>query len=264
MKLEQDSRPRSEETNYAVRAVSRALDLLDAVRSAPDGVSLAKLVKVVQLPKSSVFRYLATLEARGYVEKDPVTGDYRLGFAFSPLQESRLELLSSIALPRLRRLRDRSEETANLGVLQGNKVAYLQILESPLAIRFAAQPGHTDPIHSTAMGKAMGATYLDERRVRRVLATEGMLPRTSRTITDPDAFLRELETVRKQGYAVDWGENEDGGCCIGVAVSGCRIPAAISLSLPESRFSEERVGKLATSLKRVADQLEKEFRRADV
>lgn len=246
------------ETRYAVRAVHRVLDILDVLQHLPDGVALPELARVAGLPKSSMFRYLSTLEARGYVERDPASGRYRFGHGFMPSLTLRLETLLEQARPLLAGLRDRFGETINLGVLDGRRVAYLDIVESPRAIRFAARAGDRDPVHSTALGKAI-ASQLPDRQVRRILAAEGMAQITSRTITDPDAFLAEMAVVRLRGYALDNGENEEHGRCVAVPIPDGRMPAAISMSAPAARFSFERVDEVAAALRDVAEDLAQEL-----
>ena len=246
---------------YAVRAAERVLDVLDVLQGAADGVSLGELARATGLPKSSAFRYLATLEARGYVVRDDDDA-YRLGLAFQPLRPRDLALLAAAARPHLEELCDRFGETINLGVLDGTRVAYLEVVESPRAVRFAARRGGRDPIHSSALGKAVAANLRDEE-VRRILAVEGMPARTARTITDPDRFLRELEAVRARGHAVDNGENEEGGFCVGVYLAGCRLPAALSLSAPAARLEADQVDEVAAALRRSARLIAEEVRRAN-
>jgi IclR family acetate operon transcriptional repressor len=237
---------------YSIRAVDRVLDVLDVLRRRPRGASLVEVARAAGLPRSSAFRYLATLEARGYVERDAAGGVYRLGSAF-PAHGRRLNLATA-ARPLLEELRDRFQETINLGVLDGNAVAYLDIVESPLAIRFAARPGDRNAIHSTALGKAL-ATQLHDDDVRQILAAEGMAPVTTATITNVEEYLRDLAGVRRRGFALDSGENEVGGGCVAVAVPGTEVPAAISLSAPAGRLSAERVEEVAAALRETAGRL---------
>jgi IclR family acetate operon transcriptional repressor len=245
--------------SYSIRAVDRVVDVLDALRDRPRGASLAQLAEAVGLPRSSAFRYLATLEARGYVERDGSEAVYRLGPVFG--SRSRWDV-AAVARPLLEELRDRFQETINLGVLDGNAVAYLEIVESPMAIRFSARPGDRNAIHSTALGKALAA-QLGDAEVRRILTAEGMAPVTRRTITDEERYLSDLEGVRRRGYALDDGENEEGGGCVAVAVRGANVPAAISLSAPASRLSPERVAEVAAALREAAARLAERLERAD-
>jgi IclR family transcriptional regulator, acetate operon repressor len=231
--------------------------VLDALRASPRA-SLAQVARAAGLPRSSAFRYLATLEARGYVERDGGDGVYRLGAALAD-DGPQLRALSDAARPLLEALRDRFQETINLGVLEGTSVAYLEVLESPMAMRFAARPGDRDHVHSTSLGKALMA-QLSDGEVRRILAAAGMVAVTPRTITDPDEYLRQLTIVRENGFAVDYGENEEHGGCVAVAIEGADIPAAISLSAPTARLSPARIDEVASVLRetaaRVAEELE--------
>jgi IclR family acetate operon transcriptional repressor len=246
-------------TAYSIRAVDRVLDVLDVLRARPRGASLAQVATAAGLPRSSAFRYLATLEAREYVERDAGNGVYRLGSAF-PGESPRLRMLSAVARPLLEELRDRFHETINLAVLDGNSVAYLDVLESPMAIRFAARAGVRDHVHSTALGKALAAQLRDDD-VRRVLAAEGMTAVTPRTITDPEEFLRQLALARKRGFAVDNGENEEGGRCVAVPLPLEGVRAAISLSAPAFRFSLERVEPVAAALIQTAQNVVRQLTR---
>jgi IclR family acetate operon transcriptional repressor len=257
--MRQAARQSPEDSPYAVRAVLRVLDILDVLQNSAHGVALSQLAEAVGLPKSSIFRYLSTMEARGYVARDPATGDYRFGRAFLPTHTRRLQVMAARARPLLQELRDHFEETINLGVLDGKRVAYLEILESPQAIRFATQKGDRDPVHSSALGKAI-CSQLSAEQVLAILRAEGMPRRTSRTITDPDVFLREIAVVREIGFAIDNGENEEDGRCVAVPLRASRVPAAISLSAPAPRFSLEGAEEVAAALRGVAKQVAREIR----
>lgn len=202
---------------YSIRSVQRVCDILDLLQESASDVSLVRIAEATALPKSSAFRYLATLESRSYVEQNPETGDYRIGPGLLPLKTRQFDLLARRAQPYLERLRAEFEETINLGLLDGTRVIYLAILESPKAMRLAARPLDRDFVHATALGKAI-ASQLPEERVHAILEVEGLPRLTERTISDTEAFLAELRLVRQRGYAVDMGENEpDGHCKIGRA-----------------------------------------------
>ena len=243
---------------YTIRAVDRVCDILDLLLDDTDGVSLMQVAEVTELPKSSAFRYLATLEARRYVERDE-DAMYRLGLAFVPFRSRQLELLTQRARPRLEQLRNKLEETVNLGMLDGHRVTYLDIVESPRSVRLAARPGDRDWIHSTALGKAIAA-HLPVDRVRDILAAEGMPRLTAATVTDPQAYLAEIAAAREQGWALDDGENEPDGRCVAVPFAQSRLPMAVSVSAPSSRLPLDRVGEIAELLTDVATQLAEEFR----
>ncbi len=245
-------------SSYSIRAVHRVCDILDLLQRSPDGAALPDVAVVTRLPKSSAFRYLTTLEQRRYVERDPLTGNYRAGSALLPLRAHEPELLARRARPHMELLRDKLGETVNLGMLDGDRVAYLEIVESHRTMRLAARRSDRDPIHSTALGKAI-ASLMPEERVRAVLGVEGMPSLTPHTLTDVDSYLAELARVRERGYAVDNCEHESDGRCVAVPVTGS-LPAAISLSAPASRFTLDQAEEVAEMLKEIAIALVGELR----
>lgn len=248
----------SGERSYSVRAAERVCDILDLLRAHPGGISLGEIAGALELPKSSVFRYLWTLESRHYVERVADDGQYQLGPAFLPLHARRSEILSRLARPRLERLRDTFEETVNLGVFDGTRVVYLEIVESAKSMRMSSRPGDRDPIHSTALGKAIAAT-LPEEQVREILEREGMPAFTDGTITDVETYLAELQRVREQGYAIDDRENEIGGRCVAVALPNTQPQLAMSLSAPASRLPAAHVPHVGQALVAVAEELAAEL-----
>lgn len=248
------------ESPYMVRAALRVMDIFDVLADNADGVSLGDVARATGLPKSSAFRYLATLESRHYVEKDRENGNYRLGRALLPTQGRQLELLATRARPVMAELRDRFGETVNLGVLDGDRISYIEILESPKSMRLAARRGDRHPIHSTALGKAVAAT-LPTGVVASILEGEGMPQLTPRTVSDPDRYLEELEEIRDRGFALDDRENEEDGRCVATAVPGVGLPAAISISAPASRLAMEDVAEVARALGEAAWEISRDTRR---
>lgn len=243
-----------EERDYSVRAVERVCAILNLLQESIDGVSLIEIAQATELPKSSAFRYLWTLEGHRYVERDPDSGMYRLGLGFVGMQSRHLEVLRQRARPLLEQLRDETGETVNLGVLDGDSTIYLDIVESRRSVRLAAKRGDRDPIHSTALGKAIAA-HLPEPRVKEILTATGMPARTVNTITSVDDYLSDLATVRRVGHAIDNGENEIDGRCVAVPIPATRLPAALSLSAPAARFPLQDVARVATALKQAADTI---------
>jgi IclR family acetate operon transcriptional repressor len=250
----------TEETGrYSIRSVERALDILDVLARSESGTTLVDVAKAIGMPKSSVFRYLATLERRGLVTRG--TGDaFLLGAGRNYMRPREVARLGAAAFGRMQELCRRYDETINLGTLDGHRVVYLEVVESPKAIRFAASRGGSDPIHSSALGKIISSSLRDEE-VRGILAVEGMPALTERTITSPEAFLRELASVRERGYAIDEGENEEGGRCVAVALP-YPFGAAMSLSAPASRLPPESLPEIAATLQRTANDIAQDVRNA--
>lgn len=222
-------------------------------------MTLTAVADTTGLPKSSAFRYLSALEARHYVQRSQDTVTYRLGLAFRPQHTRSITRLAELARPALQRLRDKLNETTNLGLLDGTSVVHSVVCESAQMMRLAAHVGDRGYVHATALGKAMAAT-LPEDRIRALLAMSGMPAFTDSTITELPELLAELAKVRSQGYAVDEQENQQGGRCIAVALTGLGFLAAVSISAPAARFAPQDLPAAARALQRVAKDLSRQMR----
>ena len=236
--------------DYSIAVVVRTLDLLEALAAAGGPVGTTELARRIGTTKSATYRILATLEGRGYVVKDPVTAQYRLGTRLTYLGQQSLDGLDlrTSARPRLEALHRQFRETANLGVCNGREIVYIDMVESDQGLRMAARLGSHDALHSTALGKAILAFLPDDERDR--LLAGPLEQRTPATITDRRALESELARIRGAGIAEDRGENETGARCLGAPIfdhAGAPV-AAISVSAPESRLDDARAAELAEVL----------------
>jgi IclR family acetate operon transcriptional repressor len=207
------------------------------------------------MPRSWMFRYLSVLENRRYVIREPASGNYLLGLAFFSFASSPVRQLAVTARPWLEQLRDEFGETINLGILDGTRVLYVEVVESLHAMRLSARRGDRDFIHCTSLGKAIGA-QLSEHEVGRILELEGMPTLTSRTVSNPDTYLQALQEVRKRGFATDMGESEEGASCVAVPVDwlDSSVKVAIRLSSPAGRIPDDPK-KVAMRLRQVAGEV---------
>lgn len=233
--------------SYVVKPVAKALRTLIVLGEAERDLSLAELCAHVDIPKTTVFRYLQTLVEYGFVTYNPSTDKYALGLKLWSLGQvawSRTRL-HELARDHMHRLREAFDETVNLGVLDGREVVYLGMAESHRALRMHAQLGGRDPVYSTSLGRAMLA-FLPESEWSRHLPAR-LTPMTSRTVTTLPALRAILIETRQRGYAIDDGENEENACCIGAPIldEHNRPIGAISVSAPASRLSGDRVPEVA-------------------
>jgi DNA-binding IclR family transcriptional regulator len=225
---------------YLVQPVLKAMQVLQLICGAAEPVTLNQLVREAGLPKTTVFRYLRTLTTIGFIEHDAAGDRYRPGIGLWRLSHANgpYETLKQVVKPHMKRLRQRFNETINLGVLSGGEVLYLDVLESERSLRMQAPIGAADQLHSTALGKVFLAFCAPERRD---LLIPKSLPRmTENTITDRARLLEQLEIIRTTGYAIEIGENEEGSYCIAAPICDANnvAIAAMSLSAPISRYEE--------------------------
>jgi len=226
-----------------VQVLHKTIDILDALRHAPDGMSLAQLSAQSGMPKPTVYRILVTLESRGYLER-AADASYRISRKlFEEPRDSTFEQrLVRAARPVMEKLAVTCKETLNLGVLDGGEVLVIETVESQQAVRMSSKIGNRRYPHSTALGKIL-LSDLPEREVLRLIRSKGMPKFTPATIVREKDLIVELERVRTQGYALDNMENEpDGRCIAGPVMNDQRkVIASLSISGPVPRMTMARV-----------------------
>ncbi len=236
---------RRDKTNYIIQSVSHALDVIEQFKGEADELGVTELSKRLKLHKNNVFRLLATLEARGYIEQNKATENYRLGVRCLHLGQrfaSQLGLLRQ-ARPVLEELAAQCKETAFVTIRRGAGAVSLEAAESNLPVRLVANVGATLPLHCTAPGKAH-LTSDSEDEIKAILP-ERLPARTPRTITDRAQFLEELRKTAERGYAVEIGEYEEHVNALAAPIRDYtnNIVAALAVAGPEYRVSEERIAR---------------------
>jgi DNA-binding IclR family transcriptional regulator len=257
----------SVKTKYSAPAAGCAADVLLVLARRGAELSLSDLSEHTGHSKSLVYRVLAELEPRRYVTKLD-SGHYTLGLATVELGGAfavQMPLMSSLRQV-CRSLANLTEETVNLGVLQGDQVLYLVREEGRRSVLVLSSVGKLLPANSVALGKAMLALHADDR-VREIFAPQlekhGQLATiTEKTITTLEDLLAELARVRARGHAEEHGEAVAGRCCIAVTVPLGQLEEralGISVSMDEARFGPTRHAVL-TGLQDARDQIGREVR----
>jgi DNA-binding IclR family transcriptional regulator len=236
----------------AVKSADRALELLELFADHPDGLTLTDVSVRTGWPKSSALALLRTLHGRDFLDVSGADSRYRLG--------PRVASLGSVYLDNLSLAREGAEvvrsvsracdETVHLAVLRGTDVLYVAKEEGGGHMRMVSMVGRMIPAHGTGVGKMMIAS-LPPAEIDRLYPPDTSLPKlTESTVTDRDEFFRVLERIRDQGYAIDRGESTIGVNCIAAPVLGVdgAVTAAMSVSVPDPRFTEDRIPELFATI----------------
>jgi IclR family KDG regulon transcriptional repressor len=209
-----------------------------------------EIVKQLALSRSNVYRLFSTLQEMGYVEKD-FESKYNLSFKIFMLGNMvlRRNQLSEVARPYMAHLAEICRENVNLGIMFEQKVLYIEKIESPHYLKLDQPVGRTDPLHCTALGKALlsGLTHVE---VEAFLRSTELIRYTKKTITDPEVLGRVVRNVRRKGYSVDLEELSEGIHCIGAPIRDLteKVIAAISISAPSVRLAKGKMKKLEVPL----------------
>jgi IclR family acetate operon transcriptional repressor len=246
---------------YPVRAVDKALRILETLGRESGDLGLVELSRELAIEKSTLHRLLGTLEARGFVRRDPLSLRYSLGIRMLELGTAvtARSALGRAAAPVLDRLAVRSRQTVNLAVLDGDEILYVAKRESPDPLRLTVEVGRRLPAHCTALGKAI-LGFRPAAETRRLFGRRKQLRRfTPDTITNPRELIEHLEGILRTGVAVDREELVPGLRCLAAPVldfTGYAV-AAISISAPAVTLSEERVAELRPMLMEAAGEISK-------
>ncbi|MGI8911654.1 MAG: IclR family transcriptional regulator [Rubrobacteraceae bacterium] len=247
---------RDGETMGGVQSVERAFDLLEFLSRSEEELGVGEIGGATGLAAGTAHRLLATLNSRGYVHRNARTRRYSLGLKSLTLSIAARERIGPLALPFLEELMRVSQETANLAIMEGHSTMYIEQVAPQRMLRIFTEPGNRVPLHSTGTGKVLLA-YQPPRLVDFIIERADLSRRTASTITEPSQLRAELADVRRRGYAVDYGEQEDGVRCLAAPVFGPDggIFAAMSISGPASRLETKRQETLIPHLKRISANL---------
>jgi DNA-binding IclR family transcriptional regulator len=236
---------------YVVEAVAKAFEVLESFNGSEE-LTLNEISQRVGLNKSRTFRLLHTMAERGYVERNEDGSRYRLGMKLFERATNVRRDIKAVAREAMLELNRKFNEAVNLGVLEDSHIVYMDIVEASRPFHTAATVGCRMSTQSTALGKAILAFLPVENGspINKILA--GLSPQRAQL------FQRELDQVRRRGYAVDDEENEPGvGCIAGAIFDSTGQPvAAISISgsahriLTHSRVIAEAIVEACDSVSR--------------
>ena len=228
----------------AVQSLDRALTLLELIAAEPEGHRLSDLARAAALAVSTTHRLLTTLEQRGFVQTDVATGRWHIGSRAHSVGAAwgTARNLLAPAMPYLRRLRDATRETANLGVIEDGHVITGAQAESREIMRAISPPGGHAPIFCSGMGKAIVATWEDEQ-IDRLVDLYGLTAATAKSLTGLDTVHAEIARIRAQGYAVSQEDLFEYVVAVGAPVfdDRNRLSGAISVGNITQRYPPERI-----------------------
>jgi DNA-binding IclR family transcriptional regulator len=236
-----------------VKSAERVLDLLEIFGANAGGVSFARLVQLLGIPKSSLFALVETMEARGYIVLNSESRKYTLsirtweiGQAFQR-NNNILEHADAILVGVVEAV----NETAQLAKLVGNECVYLAKKESTHPLRLQSDVGMRLQAHATGVGKAMLA-QLDDADVSELFETTALPVFTPQTLVDMTILLTDLSATRARGFAVDNEEYTPGVFCLAVPIYEAlgNATAALSVTVPITRATPDGLAGLLAAISR--------------
>ncbi len=251
----------SPKRTYNITALQRGLKLLHLFSESAQGLSAKQVASASRLPVSTVHRFLANLQAAGFLSCDG-DGHYHLGIACFAIGQAALNQLDirRLSLPYLRELNVQTRETIHLTVRHGVSAVYVEKLDSPEQLRIYSRIGATVPLYCTAVGKVMLA-YMPQEECEQVLSELDLKRLTTNTVANLQELRTELYRVRKNGYACDMEEHELHIRCIAAPIwdhTGS-VHASLSITAPVLRMPVTRLRQLAPLIQSAGLQISKQL-----
>ena len=225
-------------------SIKKALKILQIFSQDYPDLGVTEISRILGVHKSSVSRIIGTLASEGFLEKNPSSGKYRLGLKLIDLGNrvlSRYDLRDH-ATPFMEELAKRTGEIIHLSILDKNEIVYLDKKGEGQALTIGTKVGGRNPAHASSMGKVLLAG-VSHQELMNILSLGPLVPCTSSTITKTSQLLKELEKVRKQGFAMDNEESFPGIRCVAAPIYDRegKVVAALSVTAPRQRMGQERM-----------------------
>lgn len=256
----QRGRPKSqfkESSAGTLQSLDRALGVLVAVSRAGRG-TLTDLSMSLGVPTATTHRILTTLQKHGFVIFNEDHQDWSIGIEAYRVGASFMNRTSlmEVSRPTMRKLMEKTGETANLAIPEGAEVVFVEQFETTNPIRAFFARGTRTSMHASGTGKAILASWPEER-VRRLLMGSGLTAFTEKTLIQPTDLFEDLRITAERGFSFDSEERHLGMSCIGSVIydehqEAC---AGVSISGPSTRFDPLRISELGASVTDAAAEI---------
>ncbi|HLW44585.1 MAG TPA: IclR family transcriptional regulator [Acidimicrobiales bacterium] len=254
-------RPQAPSRAYLVASVDHALTLLTAFRDHPS-LAVREGAELLGVAPSTAHRLLTTMQVSGFVVQDPVTRRYSAGPALLTVALASLQRIDvgRVARPHLAALAAETRETVSLAVAEGATIRFIDSVEGSEVVRVSSRTGVSVPAHTTAVGKVLLAGLGRDELLRLYPATR-LQRRTPRTIVSRALLLKELDEVRRLGYATSLEESEPGLASVAVGIRDVRgrVIAALGVAVPIERLDLRRTERIVLAATRRAKRIESEL-----
>lgn len=246
------------DSDTSVQSLTRALQLLELLADDDEGYRLVDITARSGLSNSTAHRLLTTLEQRQFVHYARDTNLWYIGVRCFSVGSAfaRRRRITPAAMPVMRRLRDRTGESVNLGLADLGDIVFVTQVESREQMRAIGKPGFRAPLHATAMGKSILAAMAEDD-VLQYLRTYGLPRLTHNTIARASRLHESLGEVRRAGFAIDDEQNALGLRCVAAAIRDEHAQpfGAISVVGPTQRIKTTEFESLGAIVRAAADEV---------
>lgn len=251
---------RMKKSLYSAPSVKKAFKVLHALADSPARLGVSELAKQLKIGKSTVHGITSAMEEIGILVRDPLDKKYSVGYRLMELGRKtygKIELREIARIP-MERLMEKVGETVFLGVMNGDHITILDVVESNNAMKITSPPGTRLPLLAGATGKIFLA-QLEEKKVREIVQKMGLVRYTSKSVLDPKKFISEVEETKKRGYAID-----DEAYLLGVRAVAAPVhvaslpPAAIWVVGFTSSLNDQKMERVILEIRNTTDEINRQ------
>jgi len=242
---------------YSAPSVKKAFKILHLLADSSSSLGLSEIAKRLKIGKSTVHGITSALEELGVLVRDPLHKKFGLGYTLLELSRKsyRKFELRDIARPPMEKLVEKVGETVFLGIMNGDHITILEVVESNREMKITSPPGTRLPLLAAATGKVF-LSLLEEGRAKEIVQKMGLKKYTPNSITDPRRFLKEVEEAKKRTYAIDDEEYMNGVRAVSAPIQVPFLPpAAIWVVGFTSSLTDQKMEKVISEIRKTAQEI---------
>ncbi len=228
---------------YSAPSVKKAFKILHAISESSNGLGISDLSKKLKIGKSTVHGITSSLEEIGVLIRDPIHKKFNMGFTLLELRKKAYGKIEKIG------------ETVFLGILNGDHVTILEMVESHHEMKITSPLGTRLPLIAGATGKVFLSQF-EEKKAKEIIQRMGLVRFTSKSIVDQKKFFKEVEETKKKGYAIDDEEYMLGVKAVAAPIqTSSSPPAAIWVVGFTSSLNDQKMEKVILEIRRTATEI---------
>lgn len=247
---------------YSAPSVKKAFKILHTISDASSGLGISDLSKKLKIGKSTVHGITSALEEIGVLVRDPIHKKYSIGYTLLELRKkayAKMELRDVARIP-MEKLMEKIGETVFLGILNGDHVTILDMVESHNEMKITSPPGTRLPLIAGATGKVFLA-QLEEKKAKEIVHKMGLVRYTSKSIADPKKLFKEVDEAKNKGYAIDDEEYMIGVKAIAAPIqTSSSPPAAIWVVGFTSSLNNHKMERVILEIQKTAKEISHSMR----
>jgi IclR family KDG regulon transcriptional repressor len=244
-------------TIYSAPSVKKAFKILQAIADSSGGLGVSELAKALNMGKSTVHGITSGLEELGVLTREPIHKKFNLGYTLLELSRksyARIELRDVARIP-MEGLMEKVGETVFVGIMNGDHVTILDVVESHNEIKITSPAGTRLPLLAGATGKIF-LSQLEEKKAKEIVEKMGLTKYTSKSIMDSRKFLREAGEAKKAGYAIDDEEYLIGVRAVAAPIHISSLPpAALWVVGFASSLNHQKMERVISEIRKTAHEI---------